>query len=152
MKLHLSFIFALAGALSFTTLPSVRAAEVKADSKPPVSYYKEIRPIFQANCQGCHQPAKAKSDYVMTDFAKLLAGGERKEKAIVPKQPLKSNLLKLITPVKGEAEMPDGKPPLAEGEIELIKNWIVQGAIDDTPENAKRRFSPQNPLCTAARR
>ena len=145
MKLHLSFIFALAGALSFTTLPSVRAAEAKADSKPPVSYYKEIRPIFQANCQGCHQPAKAKSDYVMTDFAKLLAGGESKEKAIVAKQPLKSNLLKLITPVKGEAEMPDGKPPLAEGEIELIKNWIVQGAIDDTPENAKRRFSPQNP-------
>ena len=25
----------------------------------PVSYYKQIRPIFQAHCQGCHQPAKA---------------------------------------------------------------------------------------------
>ncbi len=142
MKLHLSFVFALAG---FTAITSTRAAEAKADPNLPVSYYKQIRPIFQANCQGCHQPAKSKGGYVMTDFAKLLAGGDSKDKAIVAKQPEKSNLLKVITPVKGEAEMPEGKPPLVEGEIELIKNWIAQGALDDTPENAKRRFSPQNP-------
>ena len=32
----------------------------------PVSYYKQIRPIFQAHCQGCHQPAKSSGAYVMT--------------------------------------------------------------------------------------
>ncbi|HEU0038439.1 MAG TPA: hypothetical protein VFR76_04125, partial [Verrucomicrobiae bacterium] len=33
-----------------------------------VSYYRQDRPILQDNCQGCHQPAKAKGGFVMTDF------------------------------------------------------------------------------------
>ena len=40
-----------------------------------VSYDTQIRPIFQARCHGCHQPAKAKGDYVMTTFKQLIAGG-----------------------------------------------------------------------------
>src|SRR5262245_21552610 len=41
------------------------------ENTPPgekVSYYRDVRPLLQANCQGCHQPAKAKGGYVMTDF------------------------------------------------------------------------------------
>src|SRR3954449_3169931 len=77
------------------------------DPSAPVSYFKKIRPIFQANCQGCHQPAKAKGDYVMTDFARMIAGGEEAKKdgkaAVVPGNPDKSNLFVLTTPVNGEA-------------------------------------------------
>jgi mono/diheme cytochrome c family protein len=47
------------------------AEKDKDDPNAPVSYFKKIRPIFQAQCQGCHQPAKAKGGYVMTDFAKF---------------------------------------------------------------------------------
>lgn len=57
-----------------------------------VSYYEQIRPIFQANCQGCHQPAKAKGGYVMTDFARLLEGGDT-DLAIVPGEPAGSYLI-----------------------------------------------------------
>ena len=60
------------------------AAEEPAATQ--VSYYKQIRPIFQANCQGCHQPAKAGGGYVMTSFDRLLAGGESKAAAVVPEQ------------------------------------------------------------------
>ena len=41
-----------------------------------VSYDKQIRPILQAHCQGCHQPAKAGGAYVMTAFDRMLKGGE----------------------------------------------------------------------------
>src|SRR5271165_2604606 len=89
----------------------------KEDPNAPVSYYKKIRPILQAQCQGCHQPAKAKGGYVMTDFAKLLAGGEDctkdKKEAVVAKDPDKSFLVEQITPKNGEAEMPPKKAPLA---------------------------------------
>ena len=67
-------------------------ANTKAADKPskkPVSYYKQIRPIFQAKCHGCHQPAKDKGDYIMTTFKRLLAGGESEKKAIVPGDPEK---------------------------------------------------------------
>ena len=89
--------------------------EEAEDPNAPVSYFKKVRPVFQANCQGCHQPAKAKGGYVMTDFAKLLRGGDDAEKegaAIVPGQADKSHLMKQITPVNGEAEMPPKKKPL----------------------------------------
>ena len=52
------------------------AAEEAAGDDSQVSYYKQIRPIFQAHCQGCHQPAKQGGDYVMTSFERLLKGGE----------------------------------------------------------------------------
>ena len=45
-----------------------------------MSYYKQIRPIFQAQCQGCHQPAKAGGGFVMTDFKRLLAGGDEQHR------------------------------------------------------------------------
>ncbi|MCA9051997.1 MAG: hypothetical protein KDA89_24835, partial [Planctomycetaceae bacterium] len=45
-----------------------------ASSDVAVSYHKQIRPIFQARCQGCHQPARARANghYDMTDFAAMI--------------------------------------------------------------------------------
>ncbi|HEY3899553.1 MAG TPA: c-type cytochrome domain-containing protein [Chthoniobacter sp.] len=118
------------------------------DPNAPVSYYKKIRLIFQANCQGCHQPAKSKGGYVMTDFAKMMAGGEEcakdKKQAIVPKDVDKSFLVEQITPDNGEAEMPAKKAPLADAEIKLIRRWISEGAVDDTPPNARQRFDSEH--------
>src|ERR1700751_3298960 len=67
-----------------------------------LSYYRDIRPILQANCQGCHQPAKSKGGYVMTEFKRLLAGGESEGVAVVPGHPDKSSILKMVTPEGGE--------------------------------------------------
>ena len=130
------------GAVLLATGPT-SAQEKKADDK--VSFAKSIRPIFQANCQGCHQPAKARGEYVMTSFASLLKGGDSGEKAVVAGHSAKSNLVKQITPVNGKAEMPQGKKPLDASEIDLIKKWIDQGAIDDTPANARNKFDAEHP-------
>src|SRR6516164_3168487 len=96
---------ALAATVSAATAPKME----KEDPNAPVSYFKKIRPILQAQCQGCHQPAKSKGGYVMTDFAKLVAGGEDcakdKKQAVVAKDPDKSYLVEQITPDNGEAEM-----------------------------------------------
>jgi WD40 repeat protein/mono/diheme cytochrome c family protein len=110
-----------------------------------VSYYKQVRPIFQAHCQGCHQPAKARGEYVMTAFDKLLAGGESGDRAIVAGQPDKSNLVELITPADGKAKMPEGKNPLDATDIEVIRKWIAEGAADDTPANARERYDADHP-------
>ncbi|MFA6546242.1 MAG: DUF1549 domain-containing protein, partial [Limisphaerales bacterium] len=121
------------------------AADKKSTPSKKISYYKDVRPILQANCQGCHQPAKSKGGYVMTDFKLMLAAGESKTLAVVPKSPEKSNLVKLITPKDGKAEMPEGRKPLHESEIELISIWIAQGAVDDTPANARERYDMNHP-------
>jgi WD40 repeat protein/mono/diheme cytochrome c family protein len=120
-------------------------AESAAEPGAAVSYYQQVLPIFQAHCQGCHQPAKANGKYVMTSFETLLKGGESGEKAIVPGEPDESYLIEQITPEDGESLMPPDKPPLADDQIALIRRWIEQGARDDTPENARRKVDMDHP-------
>ncbi len=110
-----------------------------------ISYYHDIRPILQANCLGCHQPAKSKGGYVMTDFKKLLAGGDSAHAAIVPGHPDESSILKMITPQDGEVRMPKGKPPLGDDDVALFRSWIQQGAGDDTPADAKQHYDIEHP-------
>jgi WD40 repeat protein len=143
-----SFALTLALAAAAVAAQAPKAAE-KEDPNAPISYYKKIRPVLQAQCQGCHQPAKAKGGYVMTDFAKMLAGGEEctkdQKQAVVAKDPDKSFLLSQITPKDGEAEMPPKKAPLPDADIKLIRRWIAEGAVDDTPSNARQRFDEEHP-------
>src|SRR5678815_5305702 len=104
MHIRPSPVLVLASVLTFFAAVSVGAPPKKSEEDPnaPVSYFKKIRPLFQANCQGCHQPAKAKGGYIMTDFAKLVTGGddaaESGKKAIVPGKPDDSHLVQQITP------------------------------------------------------
>lgn len=121
------------------------AADNQGKPAAEVSYYKDIRPIFQARCQGCHQPAKPSGAYVMTAFETLAKGGESGEAAVVPGKPDESSLVKLITPTDGKSEMPKDGKPLAEHEIALIKQWIAAGAIDDTPAGAKQKYDAEHP-------
>ena len=66
----------LAGALAGSVWTATAiAAAVQPATDGKVSYYRDVRPILQAQCLGCHQPSKAKGGYVMSDFKKLLAGG-----------------------------------------------------------------------------
>lgn len=120
-------------------------ATAAASTAAKVSYDKQVRPILQSHCQGCHQPAKAGGAYVMTSFDRMLKGGESGEPAIVPSKPAESRLVELITPHAGKAEMPQNKPPLAESEIAVIAQWIAQGAKDDTPQNLGRRYDAEHP-------
>lgn len=111
-----------------------------------VSYHQHIRPVFQAKCQGCHQPAKQKAGYNMTEVAKLIAGGDSGE-AVVPGHPERSYLMDLVTRQPGEdrPEMPPKEEPLTDYERALVGKWIQQGAEDDTPENARQKFTQSNP-------
>ena len=126
--------------------PLLSFAEDPATTGKPISFYDDIRPIFQASCNGCHQPAKDKGGYVMTDFKKLIAGGDSGDAAIIPGKAAESLLVELITrDADGNAEMPAKGDPLHETEIDKIRKWIDAGAEDDTPENAKEVFTKDNP-------
>src|SRR5436190_4138903 len=104
------------------------AVPVRADepAKPPaeVSYYKDVRPIFQQHCQGCHQPAKAQGDYVMTGHADLFKLTVNNARGISPGKPADSEVVKQIIGINGEKpKMPRGKDPLAERDVTIIKKW-----------------------------
>src|SRR6056297_686878 len=115
----------LSSAPVFADEPAANSAATDPET-PKVSFHKQIKPILQAHCQGCHQPAKASGEYLMTDFAKLLSGGESGTPAIIPGQPDDSNLVLQITATDGVAAMPPNGKPLSDVEVELVRNWIAQ--------------------------
>ncbi len=97
-----------------------------------MSYVQDVLPILQANCLGCHQPAKMEGGFCMTSYPRLLEGGDGGT-AIQPGDPAASPLLDMITPTAGEADMPRNRPPLADAQINIIRKWIEQGAPNDQP-------------------
>ena len=124
---------------------SLSSSILQSADATSVSYYTQIRPIFQAKCHGCHQPAKPEGDYIMTHFETMIQGGESDGKAILPGNAGESYLVELITPVNGKAEMPRKDEPLSQVEIDLVKQWIDQGALNDTPANAVPKFDLDHP-------
>ncbi len=117
----------------------------RARAEEKISFYRDVYPILQSNCVGCHQPAKASGQYVMTSFSQLLAGGESGSEAIVPGDLDSSYLIDLITPTNGQAEMPSGKAPLDETSIGKIRRWIEEGAEDDSPASSHRVYDLEHP-------
>lgn len=137
----------------FVLAGSARAADEKPDSGKPgeakadekVSYYTSVRLIFQTHCQGCHQPAKPSGEYVMTAFDRLFKGGDSGKAGVVAGKPDQSYLVEMITPKDGKADMPKDKAPLSPKDIDTIKKWIAQGAVDDTPAGAKEEVDMEHP-------
>jgi hypothetical protein len=95
------------------------------------SYYRDIQPVLQRNCIGCHQPAMKSSGLDLTTFGGFRAGGKRGAafRAGVPEQSL------VVQYITGESKppMPLGAPPLSKEDVALVRDWIRSGARDDSP-------------------
>lgn len=140
-------VFSLLVVVGLPALPASFAAEPaeKKEAKD-ISYYKDVRRIFQQHCQGCHQPAKPQGGYVMTAFADLLKKGDHEQPGIVPGHPEQSMLVEQILP-KGDKKpaMPKGKEPLSTADIDTIQKWIAAGAKNDTPKTQEHIIDAEHP-------
>ena len=117
------------------------------DPVKPTSYYKDIRPILQQHCLGCHQPAKAGGSYIMTLHAELFKAGNTGKEPIVKGKPEVSQLVTQLLPQGGKPPaMPKEKEPLPDFQIKKIRQWIAEGATDDTPASVtKVPFDEEHP-------
>lgn len=122
------------------TAKAAPAAEKPAG--PPVSFYRNIRPIFQRQCSGCHFAGKREGKLLVTSFAGVVAGGENGA-GIVPGKPDESLIVQYISGEK--PEMPRNAEPLSAETVDTIRRWIEQGAIDDTPASLGAVISAENP-------
>lgn len=120
--------------LGIAGIKTAHAAEELPSNDSRISYNAQIRPIFQVNCIRCHGDYLPQSRYVMTSYNRLIAGGA-KGSDIVSGNPAKSLLIEYISGT------PARMPPAGEGsqltrrEIDLIRRWVKEGALDDTPMN-----------------
>src|SRR5262249_5692596 len=116
-----------------------------AQTSAAPSYFRDIRPVLQRQCQGCHQPAtkQASGNLDLTSYEGFKTGGN-KGAAFEPRAPEKS---KVVAYLKGELapRMPFGQPPLPDDQIDLFRRWIAAGATDDTPAEARDTVAAGKP-------
>ena len=112
------------------------AACDKAEQPQPhkVTYTDDVKPILQKHCFECHvagqQGAKA-SGLLMDSYASLMKGTSFGP-VINPGSPTASSLYILISGKdKLTITMPHGKEPLSDNEIETIRVWIENGAVEN---------------------
>jgi WD40 repeat protein len=129
--------------LSLTFVGPIAAQEeTKPQETAPVSFYRQVRPVLQRHCSGCHQQAKQGGQLLLTSYADFLKGGENGA-GFMPGKPDESLVLDYIS---GEnPEMPRNAEPLASTQVALIARWIKEGAKDDTPAGLKEVISAENP-------
>ncbi|MDP6537920.1 MAG: c-type cytochrome domain-containing protein [Planctomycetota bacterium] len=125
-------------------LASSLALATPDDGAPPVSFQREIAPILRARCQGCHQPALAEGDVILSSYAGMTT--EEAGNLVVPGDPGASSLLEVLLPLGDfPPSMPEDGEPLSAAEVDLVRRWIAEGAPDDTPASLGRRPTPERP-------
>jgi hypothetical protein len=104
------------------------AATVSAPAAAAVDFATQIQPIFAARCIGCHGADKAQAR-LRLDSAEQI-GAFRKDTLLAPGKPEESELFKRISlPAENRRRMPKEGDPLAAEQVELIRQWIAEGAV-----------------------
>jgi hypothetical protein len=106
-------------------------ALLAACGQKEISYQADVQPILKQYCLECHADGGdgyAKSGLLLSSHESLMKG--TKFGAIVkPGDGLGSVLIQLV---EGRADpsikMPHGKAELPKDKVEVLKQWVVQGA------------------------
>ncbi|HSQ57215.1 MAG TPA: PSD1 and planctomycete cytochrome C domain-containing protein, partial [Gemmata sp.] len=94
-------------------------------------FKSQVRGILQSKCLKCHSGDRVEGEFDMGTRESLLKGGTRGT-AVVPHDHRKS-LLWQLTAHQKKPHMPDGRPKLADEDIQKIAEWIDLGAPYDRP-------------------
>ncbi len=96
----------------------------------PVDFAREVRPIFERSCLGCHGPEKQKSGYRLDVRDIAIKGGESGERAIVPHDAKASPLIRFVSGEDDDLLMPpkkSDKARLTAAEVATLRAWIKEG-------------------------
>lgn len=106
------------------------AAAPAAQPEPRIDFQRDVWPLLQARCVTCHGPEKQKGKLRLDSREMVMTKGGVSGAAIKPSKPDHSLLyLRAAGLIDGEDAMPPEGEPLSKAELELLRNWIEQGAL-----------------------
>jgi hypothetical protein len=91
--------------------------------KDSVCFFNEIQPLINSNCamSGCHDAATNAAGYNLTSYFGIMD-------LVKPGKPDKSKLISVITGSGEDIMPPPPSPPMNQEQINLIRQWIIEGA------------------------
>jgi len=103
--------------------------------EPQVSFRGDVQPVLSSNCIECHIPPDGegylKTGLSMATYDDLMHGTIYGP--VIVRGDSQHSILNML--VEGRADssmrMPHGRKPLSNGEIEILRVWVDQGAINN---------------------
>jgi len=96
-------------------------------SAPGICFETDVLPVFISNCakSGCHDANSHKGGYVLDNYQDIV------KKGIVPGNSAASVIWESVAISTFDVKkMPENAPGLSAGQLDVIKQWIVAGAVD----------------------
>ena len=94
-----------------------------------IDFKQDIEPLLQDYCIDCHGPKKQTSGFRLDRRAYMLKGGDTGLSALVPGDVENSYMIEVIKSDDPDISMPPKGGPLFEDEIEMLEQWIAEGAV-----------------------
>jgi hypothetical protein len=152
---RLAFLFASA----LVVLPTVAVSHAQQDSGK-IQFNRDIRPILSSNCFLCHGVEARNRKAGLRLDAEESAKGQAKSgaRAVVAGDPDGSELIRRVNSEGGDRmPPPDSGKQLTDGEKQLLRRWIAEGAeyqrhwafvVPQRPAlpDAKQIDWPRNPI------
>ncbi|MFN6161927.1 MAG: c-type cytochrome domain-containing protein [Planctomycetota bacterium] len=135
MRIYGALLFAfffLTGAIS----SPIFAAEDSKQTAP--NYEDHVQPILRKYCLKCHGDDMQEAGINMQNYGAMLRGGSG-GKIVESGRASESLLMQVLTSEESGARMPPDSPPLPKADIDVIRQWIDAGIL----ENAASKSNAQ---------
>jgi len=115
-----------------TAAPTEPQAATEAPATQPpaegatVSFANDIMPIIESRCVNCHGGNRTEEGLNLTTHANILSGSDNGP-VVTPGDAANSLLVEMVATQK----MPKRGPKLTPPQIQLITDWVNQGALDN---------------------
>ena len=107
-----------------------------------VDYQTQIQPIFDSNCGSCHLSNSA-GGLNLSNYENLMSND-----VVVPGDHQASSLYeRIIRPNSASGDMPPGNSELSQSEIDLIAQWIDEGALFEEVSDISGCMDPYAITC-----
>lgn len=101
-------------------------AEAAPATGTTVSFAADILPLFQSRCANCHGGNRTEEGLSLRTYADVMTGSEGGP-VIIPGDAVNSVLHEMVA----TQEMPKRGPKLTPAQVQLIADWINEGALDN---------------------
>ncbi|HUG34245.1 MAG TPA: c-type cytochrome domain-containing protein [Anaerolineales bacterium] len=106
--------------------PTVPPTSDSSAQAATVSFSADVLPILQSRCFNCHGGDDIEEGLNLTTFAGIIAGSDNGP-VIIPGDAANSLLAEQVV----SQEMPKRGPKLTPPQVQIIVDWINQGALDN---------------------
>ena len=117
---------------------------VLAQTAEPIDFGRQIQPILAKRCYACHGPDKGEGGLRLNQRAPAFEKLESGKRAIIAKDTEHSELMRRILSKDEGDQMPPEGPRLTDAQVDLLKRWIEQGAVNDLGQKQLNTIEAEN--------